>query len=138
MHTEGTLAPDSPEAARAAYESCGPAARTVVREVARAMDFDRAEYEERVDADVIATARDALFASLLEVRVGDRGEFDAWFDGRGEALDAHGSENVDFVAWHVVPFAGVVVATTYQNEEAAAVATLRRIAFAEHYREVLA
>ncbi|WP_254546165.1 DUF5809 family protein [Halomarina pelagica] len=138
MHTEGTLAPETPEAARSAYESCGPAAQTVVREVARAMDFDREEYAERVTGDVIATARDALFASLLEVSVGSREAFDAWLDGREETLERHGSEEVDFVAWHVVPFAGTVVATTYQNEEAAAVATLRRIAFAEHYREVLA
>ncbi|MFC6836706.1 DUF5809 family protein [Halomarina ordinaria] len=138
MHTEGTLAPDSPEAARDAYDAYGPAARTVVREVTRRMDFDREEYEERVTGDVVATARDALFASLLSVTVGTREEFEAWYAEHDDLdLDRHGSETVDHVAWHVVPFAERVVATTFQNEEAAAVATLRRICFGSQYREVV-
>ena len=46
------------------------------------------------------------------------------------------SENVDNVAWHAPPFADAVAAT-FQNEEDAAVETLRRQAFGRVYRELL-
>jgi hypothetical protein len=140
MRTEGVFAPETDEEAREAYRSVGPAAQVVVRETARAMEFDREEYRERVTGDVVATARDALFASLLVVRVGTREEFEAWRDDHPEfaafdVLEA-GSENVDNVVWHVAPAAEAVVAATFQNEEEAAVGTLRRQAFGRVYREV--
>ena len=152
MHTEGLLAPASAAAARRSYADLAGPARTVTRETAKAMDFDREEYDERVTDDVRATARDALFASLLEVRVGDREAFEDWradFDGDVRVM---GSDEVPNVAWHVVPFDAegpptraaededvtpVAVAATFQNEPAAAMATLRRTVFARVYRHVV-
>jgi hypothetical protein len=135
--TEGWLAPETDAELREAYESVGPVAQTVVREVARAMAFDHEEYEERVTGEVIETARDALFASLLRVRVGDRDAFEDWrgdYDG-----DCHvvGSEHVGRVVWHDAPVAGAAVAATFQDERAAAVATLRRQAFGRLYADLL-
>lgn len=152
MHAEGQLAPASTAEARRQYAELAGAARTVTRETAKAMGFDREEYAARVDDDVRATARDALFASLLRVRVGDREAFEEWradFDG-----DVHvmGSDEVDSVTWHVVPFgrdgpptraaadddvAPVAVAATFQDEPAAAIATLRRSVFGRVYRDVI-
>ncbi len=63
MHVEGLLAPDSAEAAREEYDALVPASRTVVREVAKAMSFDREEYDERVTSDVVATAQHATRCS---------------------------------------------------------------------------
>ena len=136
MHTLGTFAPESVEQAREYYESVGPAAQTVVREVARAMEFDREEYGERVTGEVVETARDALFASLLEVRVGTREEYERWrAEYDGEVIET-GHEQVDRVVWHAGP-TGEAVAATFQNEEDAAVATLRRQAFGRLYRDLL-
>ncbi|RQH01260.1 DUF5809 family protein [Natrarchaeobius oligotrophus] len=136
MHTVGTFDFESPEDARAAYESVGPAARTVVREVARAMEFDREEYDDRVTTDVVETARDALFASLLEVSVGTREEYDSWLESSDEEVVEVGNENVDNVVWHAGPD-GTAVAATFQDEADAAIATLRRQAFGRIYRELL-
>lgn len=136
MHVEGVFAPETVAEARDRYESCGPVAQTVVREVAKAMSFDREEYGERVTGDVIATARDALFASMLEVTVGTAGEFDEFCEANpGLAPDVEGSDNVDRVVWHPAPFADAVVAATFQDEEDAAVSTLRRQAFGKVYRD---
>ena len=139
METRGILAPGSERAVRERYEALGPAAQTVVKETARAIGFDREEYGERVTGEVIATARDALFASLLEVCVGTRAEFDGWLaDADADyAVDLEGPETVDHVVWHVVAFADTVVGATYQDEPDAAVGTLRRIAFGRYYRDVL-
>ena len=134
MHTEGTFAFESAEDARAKYESVGPTAQTVVREVAKEMAFDREEYDERVTGDVVETARDALFASLLEVHVGSRQEFEDWCEDYDGEVTTVGHEAVDRVAWHAGPD-GEAVAATFQDEEAAAVATLRRQAFGRLYRE---
>lgn len=138
MRTDGVFAPETETEARKAFETVGPAAQTVVRETARAMDFDREEYDDRVTGEVVETARDALFASLLVVRVGDREEWEAWRDDHPD-LEPHvvGSDNVDRVVWHAAPFRGVVVAATFQNEPEAAAATLRRQAFGRCYRELL-
>lgn len=135
METEGVYAPETVEQASAAYEDAGPAAQVVVRETVRAMEFDREEYRERVTGDVVETARDALFASLLEVSVGTRTEFEAWRESHPD-YDLHetGSENVDNVVWHAAPFAETAVAATYQKERDAAVGTLRRQAFGRIYR----
>ena len=138
METEGIFAPETIEDAREAYEDVGPAAQTVVRETARAMEFDREEYRDRVTGEVVETARDALFASLLVVSVGTKAEFDEWRDDNPDyEVHVAGSDSVDFVVWHAAPFAETAVAATFQNEEGAAVGTLRRQAFGRIYRERL-
>ncbi len=136
MHTVGTLSLSSAEAARERYEEVGPAAQTVVREVAKAMAFDRDEYDERVTGEVVETARDALFAGLLEVSVGSRDEFEEWRESYDGEVTTVGSENVDRVVWHAGP-EGEAVAATFQNEEDAAIATLRRQAFGRLYRPLV-
>lgn len=137
MHTRGVFAPETEAEARERYERVGPVARTVVLEVAKAMDFDGAEYDERVTPEVVARARDTLFASMLAVSVGTRDEFDDWSADHDGEVTVFGSENVDRVAWHPTPF-GEAVAATFQEEEDAAVETLRRQAFGRVYRERLA
>ena len=137
METHGFFTPETPEQARERYASLGPTAKGVVREVARAMEFDGDEYGERVTDEVVETARDALFASLLEVRTGTRAEFEDWRSGSEQEVLEVGSENVDHVAWHAPPFSGTAVAATYQNQPEAAVETLRRQAFGRIYRDVL-
>lgn len=141
MERRGVFAPTTIEEAREQYDTAGPAAQVVVRETAKAMELDPDEYDERVDSDVIATARDALFASLLAVHVGDREEFDDWLAAEDvdadETLTLLGSEHVDNVVWHDARFAGEVVAATFQNEPEAAVATLRRNAFGRVYADRL-
>ncbi|WP_254537074.1 DUF5809 family protein [Halomarina litorea] len=138
MHTEGFLAPETTEAAREKYDAMGPAAQTVVREVTKRMDFDREEYADRVTGDVVETARDALFASLLRVHVGTDEEFESWCDSHPEyERHVEGSDNVEHVVWHAVDHDSSVVAATFQKQEDAAVATLRRIAFGRFYRPAL-
>jgi len=138
MRTEGVFSPETEAEAVEAFDSVGPAAQTVVRETAKAMEFEREEYNERVTSDVVETARDALFASLLVVNVGDREEYEAWLDDHPE-YEVHetGAENVGHVVWHASPVADTVTAATFQNEADAAVATLRRQAFGRIYRPVL-
>jgi hypothetical protein len=137
MDTEGTFAPDTAEQAREQYESLESAAKGVVREVARAMALDGDEYNKRVTDDVIQTAQNALFASLLEVNVGTRAEFEAWKQSTDHTVVEAGSEHVDGVAWHAPPFAEMAVAATYQDKQEAAVDTLRRQVFGRLYREIL-
>jgi hypothetical protein len=135
METEGVFAPETAAAAREAYDSVGGPAREVVRETAKAMGFDGDEYRDRVTGAVVETARDALFASLLEVHHGTRGAFDDWCDDHPD-LDRQvaGSEDVANVVWHAVPASGVVVAATYQDEPDAAASAVRRQAFGRVYR----
>jgi hypothetical protein len=137
MDIEGLFAPETAEAARERYDALGPTAQTVVKEVTRAMEFDAAEYDDRVSGEVVETARDALFASMLEVRVGTRAEFDEWRESTEYAITVEGSDNVDNVVWHVAPFAEEAVAATYHEKRRAAVDTLRRQAFGRIYREVV-
>lgn len=139
METRGLLAPTSATETREYYEAVGPAAQTVVREVARGIGLDREAYASAVTADLVETARDALFASLLAVKVGSMAE---WEDQRAAladdvAVSTVGSEHVERVVWHEAPFAGQAVAATFQDEPDAAVATLRRQAFGRIYRDVL-
>ncbi|WP_137283973.1 DUF5809 family protein [Halorussus salinisoli] len=136
MNTHGFLAPETETDARDRYEAVGPAAQTVVKEAAKAMAFDADEYDERVTGDVVETARDALFASLLEVRTGSRAEYDEWLADRDREVIVHGNENVSQVAWHDA-LGDTVVAATYESERRAAVATLRRQAFGRVYRDLL-
>lgn len=137
MHTEGEFAPGSWDEARTQYETLGPTAQVVVREIARAMGFDRDEYDRRVTADVIETARQALFASLLCVTVGTAEEFEDWRADCDYEPRVVGSDFVDNVVWHDAPFAEAAVAATFQNEPEAAIGTLRRMAFNRIYREEL-
>ncbi|MCH7659878.1 MAG: hypothetical protein IH933_04640 [Euryarchaeota archaeon] len=135
VETDGWLAPETPEDAREQYESLGATAQVVTREVAKAMSFDREEYSERVTDEVVETARDALFASLLEVHDGSREAFEERHEGFDGEVEVLGSENVDRVVWHT--FDGEAIAATYQNEPEAARGTLRRQAFGRLYRDVL-
>ncbi|GAB7009389.1 DUF5809 family protein [Halorubrum trueperi] len=138
MHTRGTFAPETRADALERYEEVGPVAQVVVREATKAMEFDAEEYDERVTSEVVQTARDATFAELLAVHVGDESEFDAWLDESGfdaEDVVQIGSDNVDNLVWHPVPFADAVIAATFQDEPDAAASTLRRNAFGRVYRE---
>ena len=140
METRGLLAPTSATEARDYYEAVGPAAQTVVREVARGIGLDREAYAEAVTAEVVETARDAMFASLLEVQVGTMAEWEereATLESADVGITVVGSEHVDRVVWHVATFADAAVAATFQDEPDAAVATLRRQAFGRIYRDVL-
>ena len=135
MRTEGVFSPETEADAVEAFDSVGPAAQTVVRETAKAMSFDREEYDERVTGEVVETARDALFASLLSVTVGDREEWESWREDHSDYdIHVNGSEHVDRVVWHASPATGTAVAATFQSEADAAVATLRRQAFGRIYR----
>ncbi|KAB7515951.1 hypothetical protein DM867_02070 [Halosegnis rubeus] len=137
MHEDGWLAPTTATEAREAYSDLAPTAQTVVRETAKAMAFDREEYGDRVTSDVIETALDALFASLLKVTVGTRGEFESVVEDSEFAVELEGSDEVDNVAWHVAPAGDTVVAATFHAEEEAAVGTLRRQAYGKVYRDIL-
>lgn len=137
MHTEGLFTPSTAEAARQRYDTLGPASQTVVREVAKSMAFDQEEYNERVTTSVVTTARDALFASLLEVTVGTHEEFDDWCENRAYEPELTGSDSVDHVVWHPIAFEDAVVGATFQSEEQAAIGTLRRQAFGRYYRDHL-
>lgn len=139
MDTEGRVEPETVEAARERYEALGSTAQVVVKEVARAMGMDAEEYDERVTGDVVATARDVLFASRLTVRVGTRAEYEDWLaDHPDYAVEEVGSENVDGVVWHAAPAVDTVVAATFHEERRAAVDTLRRQAFGRVYRDLVA
>lgn len=137
METHGTLAPETFSEAADEFDRLGPTAQVVVRETAKAMEFDRDEYRSRVTGTVIETARNALFAELLAVTVGSRDEFDDWCDDHDYEVIELGSPEVERVAWHPVPFVQTVIATTFQNERDAAVSTLRRNAFGRIYRDTL-
>ena len=138
MRTEGVFSPETEADAAEAFETVGPAAQTVVRETAKEMEFDREEYDRRVTGEVVETARDALFASLLVVSVGDRAAYEEWRDTHPEyEVYETGAENVDNVVWHASPAAEAAVAATFQSEEDAAIATLRRQAFGRLYRPIL-
>jgi hypothetical protein len=138
METRGIFSPETAADASDRYDSMGEAAQTVVKETSRAMGFDADEYEDRVDAAVIETARDALFASLLEVQVGTDDEFESTVSEYPDfEVEEIGNENVSQVAWHVAPAAETVVAATFESKPDAAVGTLRRHAFGAVYRELV-
>lgn len=137
METEGVFAPETREKARSQFVDLEPAADEVVRAVAKQMEFDTAEFRERVTDDVTETAREALYASLLEVYVADRAEYESWCDTQGYETVEIGPPNVDRVVWHAPAFAETAVAATFQNERDAAVNTLRRQAFGRLYLNVL-
>ena len=135
METRGRDEFETETAAREAFEAAGPTAQTAVREAAKAMGFDREEYEARVTPAVVETVRDVVFAGGLAVAVGTREEFETWREDVDLEVTAIGSEHVDHVAWHAAPFCGEAVAATFQDEADAAVETLRRQALGRVYRE---
>jgi hypothetical protein len=137
MDTEGLFAPESAQAAREQYAAVETAARGAVREFARTAPLAADVDTVREDADLVLTAQEVIFASLLEVHLGTRVEFEDWLGSRERAVETLGSEHVPRVAWHDAPFAGAVLAATYDAEPEAAADTLRRQAFARHYREVV-
>jgi hypothetical protein len=67
----------------------------------------------------------------------DESEYDDWLDGRDYETVERGNPNVARVAWHAAPFAGEVVAVTFEREADAAVETLRRQAVGSVYRGVI-
>lgn len=134
MHSDGLVTVDSWQTAEIWYEGLAPVAQTIVRELARSMEFDRAEYNNRVSTTVVETARNAMFASLLEVKVGTKADLNKWQSEIPYDVVCAGSEHVDNAAWHNAPFADQAVAVTFQNEPDAAVGTLRRMAFNRIYR----
>jgi hypothetical protein len=136
MHTDGWVRPETEAEAREIYADCGSTAQILVRELARAMAFDDAEYEERVTSEVVETAREVLFAERLAVQVGTREAFEEWRDDHDQPIDVLGSEHVDSVAWHAPPFSEGVAAT-FSEEEQAAFGTLRRQAFGRIYRDIV-
>jgi len=137
MDREGLLEPSTEAEARDQFAMLEPAAETVVKESARQMGFDRAEFDERITDEVIEAAQESLFASLLVVSVGTREEYEQWCDDHScEAIEV-GTEHVDHAVWHAATFAERVVAATFQNERDAAVGTLRRQAFGRLYRGIL-
>ena len=137
MDTEGLFVPETREEAREQFEMLAPAAGEVVRAIAKEIGFDNEEYTERVTGEAVETAREALYASLLEVKVGTRQEYETWCgDHQCDTIEI-GSENVENVVWHAAPFAETAVAATFENERAAAVATLRRQAFGRIYRDIV-
>ena len=140
METQGVLEPASVAEATAVYEDCGPVAQEVVREVVIAMGADREEYEARVTADVVETARDAIFAGMLAVHTDTLEAFEAWRADLPADWTVHveGTEHVAHAAWHVAPAFEQAVAATYEKERRAAISTLRRIAWGRIYREELA
>jgi hypothetical protein len=134
----GELAPRSTTTVHERFDSLGSTAQTVVREIATAMGFNREEYNERITSEVVEAARETLFAEQLAVRVGSRDEFTEWVNSHPAVeVEQMGSPNVDRVAWHYAPFSDHVIAATFQNEQAAAVSTLRRHSFGEIYRPVI-
>lgn len=137
MHTEGHLSPATIEDIHDHYQNLETPATVVVREIARAMDMDSDEYDRRVTPEVIETAQDTLFASMLAVQVGTREEFERFCEDHGGDIMQTGSEHVDNVIWHAPDFADTIVATTFQDAPEAAASTLRRQAFGRLYREHL-
>jgi hypothetical protein len=135
--TYGTFSPESWATAERRYERLGSTAQVVVRAVTKAMEFDREEYDRRVTADVVETARQALFAETLAVRVADRAAFDSWREEYTDEVHVAGSDAVGNVAWHVSAPARTAVAATFENEPEAAVGTVRRMAFDRLYRDRL-
>lgn len=137
METRGLFTPSSPEEAREYASLLGPVAQIVVKETAKAMEFSTDEYEDRITTAVITTARDALFASLLDVSLGTRTEFENARDSSAYEVIELGSEHVDNVVWHTAPVEKTIIAATYQNEPDAAVATLQRQAYGRIYQAFL-
>ncbi len=137
MDTEGRLRPETPAEAREIHAELTPTAKVATREATKTMEFDQTEYDERVTPEVIESVRNAIFASLLTVRVADRQTFDDWLADRDADTTVIGAERAPRVVWHDSAAADTVVAATFGDERAAAVGTLRRQAFGRVYRDMV-
>ena len=135
MERKGVYEPETVDRVQEAFAETGSAAQVVLKEATKAMGFENSEYDDRVTGDVIQTAHEALFASLLVVYHGPREAFEAWCESHQYSVDLAGSEAAESVVWHPVDIDETVVAASYQNEPAAAAATVRRRAFGQFYRE---
>lgn len=137
MDTEGLFAPETPAAVRDRYAELADAAETTVAAAAREQATTGEEYDELVTEPALTAAREALFAAVLEVQVGDRAAFTEWRDETDTEVELLGGTAVDGVAWHAPPFADRAVAVTFQDERTAAVETLRQQAFGRLYRPLV-
>lgn len=140
METAGYVLPETETEARDIFEELEPAAEEVVGAIVRRLDIDPADRADIVTEDVYRTGHEALFGSLLVVTMGTMEEFEEWQSRAPYTdydVDLEGSEHVDHVVWHATPVTETVIAATYQDERAAAVATLRRIAWGRVYRPML-
>lgn len=137
METEGLLELETTERIQERYDKLAPAADEMVRAAAQAMAFDTEEYNERVTDEVRAAAQQALFASLLAVRVGTRAEYERWRESHEGELVELGSGDATNAVWHDPEWTDEAVAATFQSERGAAVATLRKQAFGRLYSEVV-
>jgi hypothetical protein len=137
MKTEGLLEPETRERVQERYDGLASAADEMVRAATQAMAFDTEEYDERVTDEVRAAAQQALFASLLAVRVGTRAEYERWRESHEGELVEIGNDNATNVVWHDPSWTDDAVAATFRNERGAAVATLRKHAFGHLYSEVI-
>jgi len=138
MKTQGEFTPETATAARSQYEALELAAETVTKEVAKAGTDSREAYQELTTPEIIDTAQETLFASLLEVTVGTAAEFEAWLeDHPGLTVSLAGHESVSQRAWHPIPPRDVVAAVSFEDGTEAAVATVRRQAVGKHYRSLL-
>lgn len=135
MEQVGIVNPETPADARRIYRNLSQPAEVIVKEVSRAIALDPEEYDSRVGDDVVHTAQDALFASLLTVTVASIEEYRQWRESYDGDVREIGAPNVDYVVWHA--FDGTVVAATFQSQQDAAIATLQRQAFGELYRDYL-
>ncbi|MBS3760816.1 DUF5809 family protein [Halodesulfurarchaeum sp.] len=138
METQGHFAPRTETAASAQFDDLALVAKTVTKEIAEAGTDTSGGYQALVEESVIETAQQTLFASLLEVHVGSVDEYEAWLTDH-DSLEASlaGTETVPWRAWHPVWPRDQVTAVSYQNSPEAAIATVRRQAFGQHYRAIL-
>lgn len=138
METRGHFAPRTETAASAQYDDLALVAKTVTKEIAEAGTDTSDGYQALVEESVIETAQQALFASLLEVHVGSVDEYEAWLTDH-DSLDwsLAGTDTVTRRAWHPVWPRDQVAAVSFQNSPEAAIATVRRQAFGQHYRAIL-
>lgn len=60
MHARGSFAPETAEAARRRHEALGSTAQIIVKEIAKATEFDESEYDRRVTPAVVETAREVV------------------------------------------------------------------------------
>jgi hypothetical protein len=138
METRGHFAPRTETAASAQYDDLALAAKTVTKEIAEAGTDTSDDYQALVEESVIDTAQQTLFASLLEVHIGSVDEYEAWLTDHN-SLDGSlaGTDTVARRAWHPVWPRDHVAAVSFQNSPEAAIATVRRQAFGQHYRAIL-
>jgi hypothetical protein len=138
MERRGLFSFDSEADLAAVHQALLPAGETVTEELLDVLAYHQEASEVSVTTELVETAHEAIFASLLEVYTGDSDEFDAWLRDHPE-LEVHleGHEHAERRAWHPVGPAGAVVAVTFQQEVEAAAEMVRRQAVGRYYRERL-